>query len=575
MDVPFVPIQNFAKIPMATSTQYSPSDLVLRLAGGERDGELVTVTTPKCLISTGLGLGSVPQCAIFRGPHGAAVRAFDSQVAFNGEIDSVHWLKAGDRIDFANAIAMEVTQLGDLQGDCPATNELATDVDIELGREEIAGDAFDDHCLNQIRMQVSKIQTQNSANSEKFALLDEKLNLLTDHLNELIFVAKEGHFPLADSSANPVTSTEVNPLTDFDEEKIFSSLDWESDDRGAAQSTIASEQQATPVNDDHLNSLTADEQVNQAFDPLTHSDVEGSDSSAVESTAAPNEFDNSNSLAQQLLKDLAMEEQQDLADNEPDAETAVPAESETQAVVGDLLEKYRSEEYWQQSPEFSNSAQPVGSQDEADLEVPSDAAMSSIANDSEQPSVDVQGYVADLINRMRIPGQQLFSDFRPVDSKILAEGADLATEAIPEENKTPFTEGEFKPAKKAQKIELSAMREIANTNTRRNIQVSEESRRKELGKIRILVAVFSFFLAVYYFLFVSVGQLNLGFITGFCCVSITAFLTYKLYETMRYNEMLELEKVTVSMNESKESVPSKQKDNSEKPAENPAETDRK
>jgi hypothetical protein len=79
---------------------------------------------------------------------------------------------------------------------------------------------------------------------------------------------------------------------------------------------------------------------------------------------------------------------------------------------------------------------------------------------------------------------------------------------------------------------LSAMREIANSNTRRSIQVSEESRRKELGKLRVLVAIFSFFMAVYYFLFVSVGQLNFGFLTGFFCVSITGFLTYKFYETM-------------------------------------------
>ena len=555
---------------------------MLRLAGGERDGELVTVTTPKCLISTGPGLGSVPQCAIFRGPHGAAVRAFDSQVAFNGEVDSVHWLKAGDRIDFANAIAMEVTQLGKLQDDCPVSNDLATDVDIDFGRELVEGDTFEDHCLNQIRIQVSKIQNQNSANSEKFALLDEKINLLTDHLNELIFVAKEGHLPLADSIANTVPHTTVDPttvdpttvdpatvdpLTDFDEEKIFSSLDLEAGDQAAT----SSEQTTDPYNHEKIILLTAGEQAEPTFDPLTHSDVEGPDSSAVESTAAPNEFDNSNSLAQQLLNDLAMDEQQTPPENASDTEDSVVSKSETRAVVGDLLEKYRSEEYWQQSPEFSNSNQVPSELKEADEQAPLDSANADSIDDPEQPAVDVQGYVADLINRMRIPGQQLFSDFRPADSKKFAEGSELTTEAVPEESKALFTEGEFKPAKRAQKIELSAMREIANTNTRRNIQVSEESRRKELGKIRILVAVFSFFLAIYYFLFVSDGQLNLGFITGFCCVSITGFLTYKLYETMRYNEMLELEKMTVSMNESKESVRNKQEDGPE----NPVETDRK
>ena len=180
---------------MATSRQYSPSDLVLLLAGGERDGELVAVTTSKCLISIGLDLGSVPRCAIFRGPHGVAVRAFDSQVTFNGDLESVHWLKAGDRIDFANAIAMEVTQLGDLQSDHSVSINLATDVDIAR-IEKAKRDSFEDHCLSQMRIEVSKIQTQNSADSTKFELFDENLNLVNDHLNELIFVAKEGHFPL-------------------------------------------------------------------------------------------------------------------------------------------------------------------------------------------------------------------------------------------------------------------------------------------------------------------------------------------------------------------------------------------
>lgn len=180
---------------MATSRQHLPSDLVLLLAGGKREGELVTVTTSKCLISIGLGSGSGPRCAIFRGPHGVAVRAFDSQVAFNGEIESVHWLKAGDRIDFPNAIAMEVTQLGDFQSDYSESTNLATNADIAR-IEEANRDSLEDHCLSQIRTQASKIQTQNCSNSAKCVLLDEKLNLLTDHLNELIYVAKEGHFPL-------------------------------------------------------------------------------------------------------------------------------------------------------------------------------------------------------------------------------------------------------------------------------------------------------------------------------------------------------------------------------------------
>ena len=363
-----------------------------------------------------------------------------------------------------------------------------------------------------------------------------------------------------------VAPTNVAPLTESDEEKIFSSLDWKANEQAVSPLATTSHQEIDPYDDDKISSLTADEQVEQAFAPMTHSDVEGADSSAVESTAAPNEFDNSNSLAQQLLNDLAMDEDQ-APENEPVPEISGASETATQATVGDLLEKYRTEEYWQQGSEVLNSDETPVELNDADTPVPLDSENAVWNDDPEQSTVDVHGYVADLINRMRIPGQQLFSDFRPSDSKQVAAGSQLAAEAVPEENKTPFNEGEFKPAKKAQKIELSAMREIANTNTRRNIQVSEESRRKELGKIRILVAVFSFFLAVYYFLFVSVGQLNLGFITGFCCVSITGFLTYKFYQTMRFNEMLELEKMTVSMNEAKESVKNQQVGNSEKSAE--------
>jgi hypothetical protein len=180
---------------MATSRQHSPSYLALLFAEGERDDELVTVAISKCLIPIELDLESVLRCTIFRGPRGVAVRAFDSQVAFNGEIKSVHWLKDGDRIDFANAVAMEVPQLGKFQSNYSVSTNLATNVDIAR-IEEAERDSLEDHRLSQIRMEASMIQTQNKSSSAKFEFLDEKLNLLTDHLNELIYVAKEGHFLL-------------------------------------------------------------------------------------------------------------------------------------------------------------------------------------------------------------------------------------------------------------------------------------------------------------------------------------------------------------------------------------------
>lgn len=83
---------------------------------------------------------------------------------------------------------------GKFKSDYSVSTKLATNVGI--ARIKGHRDSLEDHRLSQIRIHASKIQTQNSSSSAKFELLDEKLKLLTDHLNELIIVAKEGHFPL-------------------------------------------------------------------------------------------------------------------------------------------------------------------------------------------------------------------------------------------------------------------------------------------------------------------------------------------------------------------------------------------
>ena len=59
--------------------------------------------------------------------------------------------------------------MGNLQFERPDSSNLTTDVGIGSGGEVLEANGFEDHCLNQIRIQVSKIQTQNDANSEKFA----------------------------------------------------------------------------------------------------------------------------------------------------------------------------------------------------------------------------------------------------------------------------------------------------------------------------------------------------------------------------------------------------------------------
>lgn len=91
------------------------NDLVLRLIGGERDGQMFSVQNEKCLLS-GLLPSTVDaeqyRCAIFRGEKGVAFRSYSTHVLCNGAKVSVQWLKQGDLIKLTDSFSVEVMQLG-------------------------------------------------------------------------------------------------------------------------------------------------------------------------------------------------------------------------------------------------------------------------------------------------------------------------------------------------------------------------------------------------------------------------------------------------------------------------------
>ena len=102
---------------MNTQTTLATNDLILRLAGGQRDGELISISNNKCLLglkseSDTSQVGSTGHCAIYRGPAGVAVQSHGNDVLVNGAATSVHWLREGDRIQLPNSHAVEVMQLG-------------------------------------------------------------------------------------------------------------------------------------------------------------------------------------------------------------------------------------------------------------------------------------------------------------------------------------------------------------------------------------------------------------------------------------------------------------------------------
>jgi len=118
------------------------NDLVLRLTGGQRDGELIPVSTPRCYLGTEESEGSEqPACAIFRGPKGAAVKSYAGDVLVNGVAASVHWLKEGDCIEFPNSISIEVTQLGWVEQECAEHHDAEFEV-------ESKSDCCDSPCEN-------------------------------------------------------------------------------------------------------------------------------------------------------------------------------------------------------------------------------------------------------------------------------------------------------------------------------------------------------------------------------------------------------------------------------------------
>ena len=93
----------------------SSTDLVLQLAGGDRNGQLLPVSTAKCLLSSLIADKAEAEkyrCAIFRGEKGVAFRSYSELVLVNGTKTSVQWLKEGDTIQLTPELNVVVKQLG-------------------------------------------------------------------------------------------------------------------------------------------------------------------------------------------------------------------------------------------------------------------------------------------------------------------------------------------------------------------------------------------------------------------------------------------------------------------------------
>ena len=109
-----------------TTNSNQTSDLVLRLVGGTKNGQLFPVSTKKCLITQPVAgaQGSVPECAIFRGTNGTAIRSYMGQMTVNGNEAEVHWLQKGDEVKLDSSCFV-VETLGFIEG-ALSPNDLST-----------------------------------------------------------------------------------------------------------------------------------------------------------------------------------------------------------------------------------------------------------------------------------------------------------------------------------------------------------------------------------------------------------------------------------------------------------------
>lgn len=169
---------------MTTLSEFPTTDLILRVSGGSRDGELIPVNTPKCYLgmeATNEAVSKNPHCVIFRGSRGVVVRSYADQVMFNDSSTSLHWLEKGDTIKLPNAMKFEVVQLGEVKD----IASKATQTDESTGLQT-------DSRLVVLESELRSIQLQSENSETRFDQLDSRLNMLAEKMTMLIDMSSNG-----------------------------------------------------------------------------------------------------------------------------------------------------------------------------------------------------------------------------------------------------------------------------------------------------------------------------------------------------------------------------------------------
>ncbi len=193
-----------------TAQTYLNSDLVFMVSGGIRDGELLPISTRKCMlgIEGWTDRAEQPSCAIFRGPAGVTLRNYADQILINGEYKSTHWLVDGDQIEFPNSVSLFVNQLGCIPAEFVAPENHSVDTTFNSPADsppesEAASDRLEAQLkLDRLESQISEIAQQNQHVTGRFNELDQRLTQLTEQLSTLVTLAGNGQVVVVTSNEN-------------------------------------------------------------------------------------------------------------------------------------------------------------------------------------------------------------------------------------------------------------------------------------------------------------------------------------------------------------------------------------
>ena len=529
------------------------TDLVLRLTGGHRDGELVQIRTEKCFLGMNNENTGHPQCAIFRGPLGATLRSYSDDILINGQSKTVHWLAEGDQIQFPNSMTVEIHQLGTCTTkqvikveSCEEgnTNVPESQLSNEISNSEIP--THEDSCvcefatcenpgetemqnefeaqekICQLESLISEIQEQNQAVHGRCNELDQRLTGLTEQISNLISLAQLGSGPAKPVRYAAPTVVESAP-TLVETIQTVESVDEAAPQRESASTVLITTQENSiaaewaQIENPAIRSDLYSESVLDSQDPEVEIvDFDEMDFEEVTYECA-SLMENTNETLDLKVDDMTKTTQAPKAPNKNES-------------VTDLLARMKAEGQWNGVPDDDDDMPPVGPVSKLE-----DQAKPAMACTAAKDEADVEDYMSQLLSRMR-------GDEAP-QSKLAAKKTVSAPEVTNSKSTSVseelLTAEEFVPTQKPKKIEsLSAMRELANSTARTNVNSSEESQRRALAYVQLGISVASLIMSGYYFgvLCKSVG--DTGFLVGAMCLFVTGFLGFRFYSSMQSLEKL-------------------------------------